>query len=61
MSDYDRGVAGRDPVGKTVTEQMIDAHPDWTNEQIAERINQEYETPVIDAAEVAYWRQEAAR
>lgn len=58
--DHSRGVVGRDPVSKTVTEAMAAAHPDWTDQQVADRINQEYENPVIDAAEVAHWR-EAAR
>lgn len=54
--DYSQGVTGRDPVAKTVTEALIAAHPDWSDEQVAERINREYATPVIDAQEVAYWR-----
>jgi hypothetical protein len=54
--DYTRGVTGRDPIGKTMTETLIAAHPDWTDGQLAERINREYDTPVIDAQEVAHWR-----
>ncbi len=49
-------IVGRDPVAKTVTEAMVAAHPDWTDEQITDRINREYNTPVITAREVAHWR-----
>jgi hypothetical protein len=52
-------VVGRDPVAKTITHQMIDAHPDWTDEMVAGRINDHYAEPVITAAEVAHWRAEA--
>jgi hypothetical protein len=48
--DYRRGVVGRDPIAKTVTEAMIAAHPDWIDEQVAERINEE----------VAHWRTQVA-
>jgi hypothetical protein len=53
-------VVGRDPIAKTVTEAMIAAHPDWSDAQVAERINREYTDPVITAEEVAHWRQVAA-
>lgn len=49
-------VVGRDPVGKTITEQLIAAHPDWTDAQISDRINREYTSPVITVEEVAHWR-----
>lgn len=58
--NYGGDVVGRDPVAKTVTEAMVAAHPDWTNEQVAERINREYTQPVITVEEVAYWRGVAA-
>lgn len=51
-----RQIVGRDPVSKTVTESMIAAHPDWSDEQVAERVNREYTEPVISAEEVAHWR-----
>jgi hypothetical protein len=54
-------IVGRDPVGKTVTVMMAEAHPDWTDEQIATRINQEYTHPVITVEEVAQWRPAVAR
>ena len=54
MSD----VVGRDPVGKTIVEQLVGSHPGWTDEQIAARINREYDKPVITVAEVAEWRPE---
>lgn len=56
--DYTRGVVGRDPVAKTVVASLLVNHPDWSDQQICDRINREYETPVIDVAEVAHWRQE---
>ena len=49
-------IVGRDPVGKTVTAAMSEAHPDWSDEQIAARINREYDDPVITAEEVRHWR-----
>jgi hypothetical protein len=54
--DYMRGVTGRDPLGKTLVAALLNRHPDWSDEHVAARINREYETPVIDAAEVAHWR-----
>lgn len=57
MSDQ---IVGRDPIAKTLVEQMIAAHPDWTDAQVAERINREYEDAIINAAEVAHWRQVAS-
>jgi hypothetical protein len=59
--DYSQGVTDRDPIGKTMSEALIAAHPDWTDGQVAERLNREYTTPVIDVAEVAHWRAEVAR
>ncbi len=56
--DYTRGVTGRDPVHKTVVRSLTEAHPDWSDQQVADRINEEYDEPVIDAAEVAHWRKE---
>ncbi len=50
----------RDPVAKTVVAAMVRNHPDWSDEQVAGRINREYPDPVIDVAEVAHWRKEAA-
>ena len=47
---------GRDPVGKTVTAAMSEAHPDWSDEQITARINREYDEPVIAVEEVRHWR-----
>jgi hypothetical protein len=58
---YAGTVVGRDPLAKTMTEMMVAAHPDWTDVQVAERINREYSSPVITVAEVAYWRPEVAR
>lgn len=49
-------IVGRDPLPKTLVEAMVAAHPDWTDEQVADRINHEYEKPVISAADVAWWR-----
>jgi hypothetical protein len=54
-------IVGRDPVGKTVTEAMATAHPDWTDQQITDRINREYSSPVITVGEVAYWRAQVSR
>jgi hypothetical protein len=54
-------VVGRDPVAKTVVEAMTTTHPDWSDQQIADRINLEYTSPVIDTAEVAHWRAEVTR
>lgn len=53
--------AGRDPVGKTIVEQMAAAHPDWSDQRIAARINVECGRKAITAAEVAHWRAEANR
>lgn len=53
---YGSDVVGRDPIAKTVTEAMVAAHPDWTDEQVATRINHEYTQPVITVEEVAHWR-----
>lgn len=53
---YTRGVVGRDPVAKTITQSLIAAHPDWDDVQVTERINQEYTNPVITVEEVAHWR-----
>lgn len=61
ISDDPRVKRGRDPVGKTITEAMAAAHPDWTDEQVADRINREYTNPVITVEEVARWRPEVAR
>jgi hypothetical protein len=55
------GIVGRDPVGKTVTEAMYAAHPDWSDQQITDRINQEYNTPVITVGEVTDWRPEVSQ
>ena len=49
-------IVGRNPLAKTVTDALSAAHPTWSDEQIADRINLEYETPVITAQEVAHWR-----
>lgn len=57
---YGSDVVGRDPVARTVTEAMVAAHPDWTDVQVAERINQEYTDPVITVEEVARWRRVAS-
>ena len=57
--DYTRGVVGRDPVAKTMVETLLGNHPDWSDQQICDRINREYEQPVIDVAEVAHWRAES--
>lgn len=54
-------IVGRDPVGKTITEMMAAAHPDWTDQQITDRINREYTNPVITVEEVARWRPEVAQ
>lgn len=59
-ADYGSNVVGRDPVAKTVTETISDAHPTWTDEQVAERINREYTDPVITVEEVAHWRRVAS-
>lgn len=53
-------IVGRDPIAKTIVEDFDRAHPDWTDEQICDRINREYETPVITVEEVARWRPEVA-
>lgn len=50
----------RDPISKSVVAAMVRNHPDWSDVQVAERINREYTEPVIDAAEVAHWRQVAS-
>lgn len=59
--DYTRGVVGRDPIGKTITETLIEAHPDWSDQRIAARVNVEAGSQVMDAAEVAHWRAGAQR
>ncbi len=46
-------IKGRDPSAKTITEVMVDAHPDWTDEQVAARINRECTSPVFTVEEVA--------
>lgn len=56
MIDRYEDIVGRYPLPKTITNSLIAGHPDWTNEQVADRINKEYDTPVITAEEVAYWR-----
>jgi hypothetical protein len=61
MLDTANQTVDRDPVGKTITEMMSAAHPDWTDQQITDRINREYDTPVITAGEVADWRLEVIR
>lgn len=58
VHDYAHGVVGRDPLGKTITNLMVGNHPDWPDEQIADRINCNYEEPVITVDEVAHWRAE---
>lgn len=50
----------RDPLGKTIAETFIERHPDWTDQQIAERVNQDC-GPVITCDEVAHWRAEVTR
>jgi hypothetical protein len=55
--NYGSDVVGRDPIAKTLTEAMVAAHPDWTDVQVAERINREYTQPVITAEEVSHWRE----
>lgn len=50
----------RDPISKAIVAAMIRNHPDWSDEQVAERINREYETPAIHGAEVAHWREAAS-
>lgn len=57
---YGSDVVGRDPVAKAVTEAMVAAHPTWTDQQVADRINREYTDPVITVEEVARWRQVAS-
>jgi len=57
VSKYEQ-IVGRDPVAKTMTAAMVKAHPDWTDEQVADRINREYADPVITVEEVAHWRAE---
>ncbi|BAL87237.1 hypothetical protein AMIS_20170 [Actinoplanes missouriensis 431] len=52
------GIVGRDPVGKTIVEEFAANHPDWSDEQICDRINREYTEPVITVAEVTQWRPE---
>lgn len=54
-------IVGRDPVGKTITLNLIAAHPDWSDEQVSARINREYTDPVITAEEVAHWRPEVTQ
>ncbi len=51
----------RDPIAKTVVAAMLRNHPDWSDEQVAERINREYTNPVIVVEEVTHWRAEVAR
>jgi hypothetical protein len=58
MHDTANQTVGRDPVGKTITEALHAAHPDWTDQQITDRINREYNNPVITLGEVADWRPE---
>ncbi len=52
-----QGAFDRDPIAKTVVAAMIRNHPDWSDGQVAERINREYAEPVIDVAEVARGRE----
>lgn len=54
--DAIRQIVGRDPAGKIITESLVAAYPDWTDEQVAECINREYTSPVITVEEVARWR-----
>lgn len=58
--DYTQGVTGRDPLGKTLVEALLDSHPDWSDQQIADRINQECGEPAMTVDEVAYWREQAS-
>lgn len=50
----------RDPIGKTITETFIEAHPDWSDQQIADRVNAEAGGQLLDVDEVAHWRAEVA-
>ncbi|AEV86880.1 hypothetical protein ACWT_5862 [Actinoplanes sp. SE50] len=59
--DYTGEVVGRDPVGKTIVEALVSSHPDWSDQQVTDRINREYDEPVITVAEVARWRPGMAR
>jgi hypothetical protein len=52
---------GRDPVAKAIVTAMVEAHPDWTDQQICDRINREYTNPLLTVEEVAQWRAEVAR
>jgi hypothetical protein len=54
-----RDIVGREPVGQTITRELIANHPDWADQQVADRINQEYDEPVITVDEVAQWRAES--
>lgn len=49
-------IIGRDPIAKTIVEAFDAHHPDWTDEQICERINRDYDKPVITIEEVVQWR-----
>lgn len=49
-------IVGRDPFVKTITESVGAWQPDWSDEQIAERISREPTWPSVTVEEVARWR-----
>lgn len=49
-------IAGRDPFVKRIVEAVSARQPDWTDEQITERISREPTWPVVTVEEVAHWR-----
>ncbi|GGN39220.1 hypothetical protein FHR83_006767 [Actinoplanes campanulatus] len=60
--DYTGGVAGRDPIGKTMVESFLAQHPNESDEQIHARMCRAWnsvpgsgEMP-IPVDEIAHWR-----
>ncbi|WP_155123666.1 MULTISPECIES: hypothetical protein [unclassified Actinoplanes] len=61
MTAYDPGRSiGGERCSRIVSNEMIDAHPDWSDQQIADRLNRRFDNPVITVDEVAHWRSERA-
>lgn len=63
VDPFEGKIVGRDPLSKTLVEALVEAHPDWSDEQISERINRQVcpdDTGVMTPEIVAYWRPEVA-
>lgn len=58
VDPFEHEIVGRDPLSKTLVEAMVDAHPDFTDEQISDLIRKHSGCPVdaMTPEIVARWR-----